>query len=224
MEENAVLKKEAPTDKPPRAPWSKKTKIIVWSIVGAVVIAAIVIGIVFGVRANQYKMRTFKKDGVTYEQYALEASINPAEVCLRSPRGDQEYYPDYIEGTIEQDNLANLVRKNDVNRIRYFTAFTSTPLPDQKDKKYKSYYHVMLRENDHKWHYYNRVTNGNSLVHYNDKKFKRLSKKHKYVIYQKKANNPIITGWVNFGRGLLLYVDHGIVTRLQLDGNYYTIS
>lgn len=221
MEENAVLRKESPTDKPPREPWSRKTKIIVWSVVGAILIVAIVLGIVFGVRANQYKMRAFKKDGVTYEQYNVEMASDSL-IYFRTPRGEQVFYPDYIQNT----SLVDLIKNNKINQINDYTAFTSNSLKDNKakDKRYKSYYHMILYENDHKWHYYDHPLQEKHRKDINDKKAKKIWAKNKNVIFEKKNTNPIITGWVDFQPGLLLYVDNGIVTRLQLDGEFYTFS
>lgn len=222
MEDNAVLKKEAPTDKPPRAPWSKKTKIIVWSIVGAVVIAAIVIGIVFGVRANQYKMRTFTRNGTTYEQFCfiIDRKGNNVSYKVLTPRGKQDFVAiNYFVPPDKGDKFEDMVQDPDQTRFSHYSAFISDPVQDGS-RKHIAHVKMILYENDHKYHYYEnmwpdkefKVPTTKQLLDYNWKK--------PYIITPK-SNNPLITGTVEFNKGVLLHVENGIITNIEINGEGY---
>lgn len=221
MEDNAVLKKEAPTDKPPREPWSKKTKIIVWSIVGAVVIAAIVIGIVFGVRANQYKMRTFKKDGVTYEQYNIEIDTNENTI-LRTPRGEFPFLANYDVNSNPKLQFAYLLSGNP-ERYKNYRVILSKQIKNVNSKLKQPYItHAIVWENDHKMHYYDNFFQAKYAA--SKKSINRQAKKiskNKNMVVVKHSENPIITGTVEFDPGVLLYVNKGIVTGYQINGQDY---
>lgn len=219
MEENAVLRKESPTDKPPRAPWSKKTKIIVWSVVGVIVVAAIVLGIVFGVRGNAYKMRTFKKDGVTYEQYRFIATKD-GEFKVLTPRGEQDFVAvnNFIPPD-KGDKFEDMAVESDQTRFSHYSAFISDPVQDGS-RKHIAHVKMILYENDHKYHYYEnmwpdkefKVPTTKQLLDYNWKK--------PYIITPK-SNNPLITGTVEFDKGVLLHVENGIITNIEINGEGY---
>lgn len=232
MEENAVLRKEAPTDKPPRAPWSKKTKIIVWSVVGAVVIAAIVIGIVFGVRANQYKMRTFKKDGITYEEYVLESTPGTTDVFLKTPRGLNEYVaPNGVLPAAKNSQKLSVL--GPANMIRYNgTAVTSGPIKiySKKLKKYVTTCHAIVCEKDKRYHYYDvlyyqdHVYPKNKLIKLAKKSYEKHNKRFVPVPVTKKMINPVVTGNVQFDPDTILTVKNGIVTGFFINGTEYSFQ
>lgn len=222
MEDNAVLRKESPTDKPPREPWSKKTKIIVWSVVGVIVVAAIVLGIVFGVRGNAYKMRTFKKDGDTYEQYNIEAKSD-GTTYMRTPRGVFPFYANYDVNENPESQFSYLM-SGGPERYEDYRVILSKSIKNTNPKIKQQYItHAVVWENDNRNHYYEMLTQAKyspsqkALI----KKFDK-AKDNERIIVTKKAPNKIVTGIVQFDPDVLLYVDKGIVTGYQINGkNYY---